>query len=179
MNAYVLDELAFPQLHAQKKSKKRDFLSFRLDVAMGLVSSFHSRKRTGHPRSGEYSDIQRMDLQRGHWPVGIKRKAECVVCSKKRAKLHLQQSDCRHESRVICSYCDVHLCIDEDRKCFMNITLTYSIGCKIYYTILYTTTYIENFIHLYIICIYIQCSLYTFTLFIILHDAHLYYYKGQ
>ena len=120
LNAYVLDGLAFPQLHAQKGSKKRDFLSFRLDVAMGLVSSFHSRKRTGRPRSGEYSDIQRMDLQRGHWPVGTKRKAECVVCSKKRAKLHLQRSDCRHESRVICSYCDVHLCIDEDRKCFMK-----------------------------------------------------------
>ena len=102
------------------KGIQEEGLSFRLDLAMGLVSSFHSRKRTGHPRSGEYSDIQRMDLQRGHWPVGIKRKAECVVCSKKRAKLHLQRSDCRHESRVICSYCDVHLCIDEDRKCFMK-----------------------------------------------------------
>ena len=41
LNAYVLDALAFPQLHAQRGSKKRDFLSFRLDVAMGLVSSFH------------------------------------------------------------------------------------------------------------------------------------------
>ena len=39
-----------------------------------------------------------MDLQCGHWPHGTKRKAECVVCSKKRAKLHLQQSDCRYES---------------------------------------------------------------------------------
>ena len=78
MNAYVLDALAFPQLHAQRGSKNRDFLSFCLDVAMGLVSSFHSRKRTGRPRSGEYYDLQRMDLQRGHWPVGAKRKAEYV-----------------------------------------------------------------------------------------------------
>ena len=101
LNAYVLDGLAFPQCHAQKRSKKRDFLSFHLDVAMELVGSFHSRKWTGFPRSGKYSDLQRMDLQHSHWPVGTKRKAECVVCSKRRAKLHLQLSNCRHENRVI------------------------------------------------------------------------------
>ena len=66
LNAYVLDGLAFPQLHAQKGSKNRDFLSFRLDMVMGLVNSFHSRKQASHPRSGEYSDIQRIDLQRDH-----------------------------------------------------------------------------------------------------------------
>ena len=120
LNAYVLDGLAFPQLHAQRGSEKRDFLSFRLDVAMGLISSFRSKKRAGSPSSGEYSDLHRMDVQLGHWPVGTKWKAECVVCSTKRTKLHLQRSDCRHKSRVVCSYCNVHLCIDDDRKCFMK-----------------------------------------------------------
>ena len=120
LNSYVLDGLAFPQRHSQKGANERDFLSFRLDVATGLIGSFHSMKRPGRPRSGEYSDVARMDLQLGHWPVGTKRKAECVVCCKKRTKLHLPRSECRHESRVICSHCDVHLCIDEQRKCFMK-----------------------------------------------------------
>ena len=121
LNAYVLDGLAFPQLHAQKGSKKRDFLSFRLDVAKGLVSSFHSRKRTGRPRSGEYSEIQRMDMQHGHWPAGTKRKAECVVCSKKgKTSSSAIIFQTQEQVYIICYYCDVHLCIDEDRKCFMK-----------------------------------------------------------
>ena len=91
-----------------------------LDVALELVSSFHTRKLTGCPRSNEYFDLQRMDLHRGHRPIGTKQKIECVVCSKQGYNFSDLTGDI-YESRVtLCSYYDVHLSIDKDRKYFMK-----------------------------------------------------------
>ena len=111
LNAHILDSLT---VHAQSK---RDFLSFRLDVAKGLIGTFSSRKAAGR-RSGESTELERLNPQLGHWPTTSKRKLNCVVCSTKRAKLHLSRSELRHETRIKCSRCNVHLCIEEERQCY-------------------------------------------------------------
>ena len=87
LNAHILDSLT---VHSQAK---RDFLSFRLDVAKNLIGTFSSRKATSRGSSGDYTELERLNPQLGHWPTTSKRKLECVVFSTKRAKLHLSQSE--------------------------------------------------------------------------------------
>ena len=111
LNAYILDSLTE---HAQAK---RDFLTFRLDVAQKLIKTFSSRKAAGRSSGGKYTQVERLNPQLGHWPTSSKRKLECAVCSTKWAKLHLSRSELRHESRIKCSRCNVHLCI-EGRQCY-------------------------------------------------------------
>jgi len=74
LNAYVLDGLAHPDLHSIRGSKKRDFLSFRLEVAKDLIGSFRVKKKPGHPRADEYSDLDRLNGKLDHWPVKTTKK---------------------------------------------------------------------------------------------------------
>ena len=113
----LLNSLIIASLTIYKNSKK-DFLSFRLEVAEGLISSFSLKKKVGHPRSSEYMELERLNSHLGHWPISSKQKLECVVCCKKRAHLHLTRRDLWHGTRVKCSHCGVHLCIEEDRQCY-------------------------------------------------------------
>ena len=123
LNSYILASLTI-----NKKSKK-DFLFFHLDVDEGLIGNFSSRKTFVHPRSSEYMDLERLNPNLGHWPISTKQKLECVVCCTKRAKLHLTRRDLWHESRVKCSHCGVHLCIEEDRQCYTKYhTHTFNTG---------------------------------------------------
>ena len=51
LNTYVLDGLAFPDLHARRGHNKSDHLSFHLEVAAGLIGLFSSRQRAaGGPK---------------------------------------------------------------------------------------------------------------------------------
>ena len=104
MNAFILNNATFPSLYAQRGHSKRDFLAFRLDVAKQLIGGFHSRRKSaGRPRSLEYQDVDRLNMQLGHWPVKVDKKLECVVCATKRNTLHLSRHEMRHESRIKCS----------------------------------------------------------------------------
>jgi len=115
LNAYILDGLAFPDQHSQRGHNKRDYLSFRLDVAAGLVGMFSSRQRApGHPKS---SQEKRFKKELGHLPTKGK-SALCVVCAAIRKKLKLPRNVMRHETMMMCSTCEVHLCIDEERQCY-------------------------------------------------------------
>ena len=64
-------------------TKRRSFLLFRLDVTKGLINNFSSRKSAGRSRSSEYTEIEWLNSQLGHWPVSSKQKLECVVLHKK------------------------------------------------------------------------------------------------
>ncbi len=66
--------------HQQRGRKKRDMLSFRLELAKELIGSFSSRHRSGgQPRSVEHILLDRLNSNLGHWPVHDK-KGNCVVC---------------------------------------------------------------------------------------------------
>ena len=90
-------------------------MRFRIEVAEELIGTFRSRKRAGRRRS---SEMDRLKVELGHWPIQVPEKRECVACNVKRAKQNLSRSQFRHETRFKCSYCDIHLCIDKDRNCF-------------------------------------------------------------
>ena len=66
----------------------------------------------------EYQELDRLNVQLGHWPIRVETKLECIVCATKRNKLNLTRQEMRHESRIKCSKCNVHLCIEENRECF-------------------------------------------------------------
>ena len=115
-NAFILNSITFPSLY---RHSKRDFLAFRLDVAKQLIGSFQSRQRSaGWPWSVEYQELDRLNVQLGHWPIRVERRLECIVCATKRNKLNLTRQEMHHEIRIKCSKCNVHLCIEENRECF-------------------------------------------------------------
>jgi len=67
LNAYNLDGLAFPDLHARRGLNKRDYLSFHLEVAVGLIGFFSSRQRAaGCPKS---SNEDQLKPELGHLPT--------------------------------------------------------------------------------------------------------------
>ena len=112
LNSYILESEVFPTEHSRVGRNKRDFLSFRMDLAKQLIGGFQSRKCQGSPRSSEHLQLERLNIQLGHWPVKAEKKLVCVVCSTKRTKLHLSRAEMHHETRIKCSFCGVHLCID-------------------------------------------------------------------
>ena len=125
--------------HLAHGRKKRDYLTFRLELPEELIGGFSSQKRAGRRRSDESRQLSMLSLQIRHlpfWhlPVQVEQKLECVVCIKKRSKLGLRRSELRrselrrselrhelrHESRIISSICKVHLCVHTERNCFEN-----------------------------------------------------------
>ena len=114
-DAYTIEQ------HGRVGSEKRDYLAFRIDLAEGLIGSFTSRMRSaGRPRSSTTEPEVRLDSTRPHLPVVEGLKHECVVCCKVREVRRLSRRECRHESKIKCSVCGVHLCIASARNCFMK-----------------------------------------------------------
>ena len=99
---------------------KSDFLSFRLQIAEQLLYGYSSRKKAGHPRSSEYNNLTRLNIELGHWPIKVEEKKDCKLCAIRGNKQNLPRSEWRHQSRVKCSACDVHLCLENERHCFME-----------------------------------------------------------
>ena len=64
----------------------------------------------------EYHELDRLNVQLGHRPIRVERKLECIVCATKRNKLNLTRQEMRHESRIKCSKCNGHLCIEENKR---------------------------------------------------------------
>ncbi len=64
-----------------RKKKKRDMLSFRIELATQLIGSFSSRQRAGgRPHSSEHVQLDRLNPSLGHWPMQMSNKGRCVVC---------------------------------------------------------------------------------------------------
>ena len=117
LNSYVMDGHLRNVEHTQRGRKKRDVLQFRLELASELIGGFSSRKSPGRSCSTE---LERLNGSLGHWPVHVKNKLDCVVCSAIICKKHLPRSKNRHESRIQCSHCKVHLCVAPGRDCFLK-----------------------------------------------------------
>ena len=120
LNAYVLDSYYRTAQHQAQGRRKRDYLTFRLELAEELIGGFSSRKRAGRRRSDENQQLDRLNIELGHLPVAVQQKLECTVCNMKRQKLGMSRSQFRHESQIVCSVCKVHLCIHIDRNCFQK-----------------------------------------------------------
>ena len=112
--------------HAHRGSRTYDYLAFRLALAEQLMGTFRGRvSRVGRPRSLDQMDVTRLDVSLGHWPEMADKHLECFVCLKVRETKKLTRKDYRHEIRLTCSVCKVHLCISKDRNCFKKFhTLT-------------------------------------------------------
>ena len=80
LNAYVLDSHIHPLEHALRGRKKRDYLTFRLQLAEELIGGFCSSKRAGSRPSCEHC---RLTVDLGHWPQQSHKGRHCVVCSAK------------------------------------------------------------------------------------------------
>ena len=68
LNAYILEKYAKPLLHDESKKgrNKRDFQSFRIDVAHQLIGCGHYRRKVGRPPTGEHAPEITLDKDLGH-----------------------------------------------------------------------------------------------------------------
>ena len=88
----------------------RDYLAFRLALGEELIRSFRGRKRNGRPCSLENENLDRLIPPLGHLAEGVSIKRDCAVCVMKRKKEGEYTSNNRHESRIKCKLCGLHLC---------------------------------------------------------------------
>ena len=128
LNAYVLHLLAYPHLHQATGRQKFDFLKFRLEVATQLINSFSSRQRAAN----QTSNIDRLKIHLGHWPILVEDKRDCIVCRDTSNRWNLPRKEGRHQTRNKCSYCNVYLCIDKERDCFTK-----------YHTVMHYTLWLD------------------------------------
>ena len=99
-------------------SARRDYLTFRLELASELIGTFTSRKRLGWPRSDEHAKRTCLNHNLDHYPCTVAKAKRCVVCEGTRRRKQLPEHGNRHESRTLCWTWQVHLCIDDERRCF-------------------------------------------------------------
>ena len=92
-------KMIHPVEHQSEGEKKRDMLSFRLDLAKELIGSYSSWHRFGRcPRSAEHIQLDRLTSSLGHWPIHTGRKGNCVVYLEQIKKKYLPTAGNRHES---------------------------------------------------------------------------------
>lgn len=126
-NAYILEGCI--SSHQVEGQRKRDLLSFRLDLAHQLVGEWRDpRKKAGRPRSENNLAEARLDGLH-HWPVpsGSSDRV-CEVCNHQH-RLYLQQhpeatySENPHKRRktsIKCNKCEKAFCVRRDSTCFMD-----------------------------------------------------------
>ncbi len=67
LNSFCLEKMVKPEDHQQRGRKKRDMLSFVIELATPLIDSFSSRQRAGgRPRSSEHVQLDRLNPSLGH-----------------------------------------------------------------------------------------------------------------
>ena len=117
LNAYIIQKDGRPA----SEHNKHDYLEFRVALAEELIGSFSSRQvPVGRPRSVEHQQALRLDTSKDHLPIMEDTVHQCVVCNKVREVKMLKRSECRHESKIKCSVCDVNLCLNTKRNCFVK-----------------------------------------------------------
>ena len=116
LNAYIIQKDGMPP----SERSKHDYLKFRYALMEELIGSYSSRARVaGRPHSLEHQQALRLDVTKSHLPIVGGPKRECVVCTKAREVAGQKRGKgTRHESRIRCSVCNVHLCCNKDRQCF-------------------------------------------------------------
>ena len=117
LNAYIIQRDGRPPADR----KKHDYLEFRLQLAEELIGSFTSRTRAvGRPRSLEHQQAVRLDSTKNHLPVFSDVSHDCEVCSRVREVRNLTRSQYRHETKIKCMECDVSLCVNSARNCYVK-----------------------------------------------------------
>ena len=99
-------------------STRRDYLTFYLVLASKLIGTSASRKRLGRPRSDEHAERTHLNHNLDHYPRTEAKTKRCVVYEGTRRRKQLPERGNRHESRTLCSTCQVHFCTDDERRCF-------------------------------------------------------------
>lgn len=124
-NAYVIEGSIIDQ--APQQHRKRDFLSFRLDVAHSLIGSFRAKRPFKRPRIGQ-NDNQRLD-DKSHWPTAAGGSDKvCVVCNRKHRNYMgshpgVSVKDNPHKrtkTTMACTKCQVPLCCNARSSCFQD-----------------------------------------------------------
>ncbi|XP_065891659.1 piggyBac transposable element-derived protein 4-like [Dysidea avara] len=81
VNAYILERYAEPLLYRPSCTgrKKRDFLSFRLDIAEQLIGTHNLQQRSGRQPQHDSLTSPRLDPNRRHLPVQVESKARSAM----------------------------------------------------------------------------------------------------
>nr|XP_039254067.1 piggyBac transposable element-derived protein 4-like isoform X2 [Styela clava] len=92
-------------------------VGFRMELVVALIGSLRAGRRPGvlTPAS-----ITRLHNAGSHFPIPGGRLKTCRVCSKKSRVSATTGKSTISRSSVKCSYCDVHLCVRENRSCFRD-----------------------------------------------------------
>ena len=121
LNAFILDGFRLP--HDEEDSDEedsdeedevappeylhhRDSLHFRLALATELIGNFSNRQRVGHP---PVTSSLRRNWSTPHLPESAPKAKRCSLCTIRGV---------RCETKIQCTVCKVHLCVNALRSCF-------------------------------------------------------------
>ncbi|KAH3738985.1 hypothetical protein DPMN_045629 [Dreissena polymorpha] len=126
-NAYIIEGTIRDQKAPGKR--KRDMMSFKLDLAHALVGTSRLRKRSaGQSRSENSENILRLD-NISHLPViGEGKDHVCVVCNERHNRYKRKNPEAtysenpfkRCKTTIKCSKCDKYLCCNTKNMCFTD-----------------------------------------------------------
>lgn len=105
----IVNSFILWKLHRPAKAKNNQ-LNYRLKLARQLIDGFSSRKTLGRPMNYFKCSVPKeVRLAKGasHLPRQIETSRRCKFCSSKNNK--------QKRTKVICTYCNVPLCVN---KCF-------------------------------------------------------------
>ncbi len=114
MNSFCLEKMVKPADYQQRGRKKRDMLSFRIELAIELVGYFLH----GNVQLDDLDHLSMFNLIGSNWPIHTSSKGRCVVCLETIRKKSLPTIGHRHDSSIQCEYCKVPLCVATERNCF-------------------------------------------------------------
>lgn len=114
LNGYIMYKAGLPC----SQHRSFDYLKYRVNLAEELIGTFSSRPAMGRSRNHDNLQALRLDLSKSHLPEMESNPRLCVVyCTVWEAR-QLQRSEMRHETKVMCSICGVHLCLTSSKNCF-------------------------------------------------------------
>jgi len=130
-NAFVLEGCVTD--HVRPNKRRRDFMSFKIELAHSLIGNFTCRKAFKRPRTN--NDEIRLD-EKEHWPKPAGSNDHvCVVCNKKHRDYMASHPGTsykdnpfkRVKTTMACSKCNVPLCCNARSTCFVDF------HTKVYY----------------------------------------------
>lgn len=123
-NAYILEGSV--ENHEKPNKRKRDLLSFKMELAHSLIGDFSGKKAFKRPRMA--TDDARLDnMDHLPKPAGSNDHV-CVVCNKKHRNYLASHPGCcykdnpfkRTKTSMACRKCDVPLCCNAKNTCYVD-----------------------------------------------------------